>query len=352
MKFLNENKEWCYINKQGVARKLLINPSTSMPYRPNEVILEGKYKNKVFAQYRYDRPLTMWDKDYWGIKTRVVAETLSRDIPKSYKIPTPAAISFSGGRTSAYLLKQILLANDNKLPNDILVCFANTGKEMPETLDFVHEVEKQWDVDIHWLELEISETSGTRRTKKVTYETASRNGEPFAALLTKTQMLPSIRRRLCTVELKINVINRYVQSLGYNEWYSALGLRYDEPKRVHDSRSQMYRHINICPLYDAKVTNEDVLDFWRQSNFDLTLPVVAGRTAAGNCDLCFLKGTKTTLNLLHERPELADWWIEKEFILETTFRTDRPNYIELGNLAKEPPKDYIDDQHFTCFCHD
>ena len=114
----------------------------------------------------------------------------------------------------------------------------------------------------------------------------------------------------------------------------------------------MYRHINICPLYDAKVTNEDVLDFWRQSNFDLTLPVVAGRTAAGNCDLCFLKGTKTTLNLLHERPELADWWIEKEFILETTFRTDRPNYIELVNLAKEPPKDYIDDQHFTCFCHD
>ena len=352
MKSTNQNNEWIYTNPQGVVRKLLVNPKTNEPYKANDIIQEGKYEGKVFANYRYDRPLSMYDKDYWGVKCRVVAKNLSREIPKSYKIPSPAVISFSGGRTSAYMLKQILLAYDNKLPEDILVCFANTGKEMPETLDFVHEVEKMWDVDIHWLELEISDTPPIWRTKRVTYETASRKGEPFDELIIRKQMLPTVVRRLCTVELKINRINQHAMSLGFKEWYSALGLRYDEPKRVRDSTAQLYRHINICPLYDAKVTNEDVLDFWERSNFDLNLPVVDGRTVAGNCDLCFLKGMGTTLKLLHERPDLADWWIEKEVIMERTFRINRPGYIELVDLSKEPPKEYIEDDQFTCFCHD
>ena len=38
-------------------------------------------------------------------------------------------IQFSGGRSSAYLLKQILDAHGGKLPANALVCFQNTGKE-------------------------------------------------------------------------------------------------------------------------------------------------------------------------------------------------------------------------------
>ena len=103
------------------------------------VILDGKYKGRVFQQYRYERHFSMYEKEYWGIKGKVVSENLERDI-KGYKIPTPACISFSGGRTSGFMLKQILNTYGGELPDDIKVCFANTGKEMPETLDFVHEV--------------------------------------------------------------------------------------------------------------------------------------------------------------------------------------------------------------------
>ena len=38
--------------------------------------------------------------------------------------------------------------------------------------------------------------------------------------------------------------------------------------------------------------------------------------------------------------------------MERTFRINRPGYIELVDLAKEPPKEYIEDDQFTCFCHD
>ena len=66
-----------------------------------------------------------------------------------YKIEGPALISFSGGRTSAFMLWNILQAHGGVLPDDIYVTFANTGKEAPETLDFVHEIEQKWDVKIY-----------------------------------------------------------------------------------------------------------------------------------------------------------------------------------------------------------
>ncbi len=56
-----------------------------------------------------------------------------------YLIEGPALISFSGGRTSAYLLKHVLDAYGGTLPNNVIACFANTGKEMPQTLDFVRD---------------------------------------------------------------------------------------------------------------------------------------------------------------------------------------------------------------------
>lgn len=351
MKFLKDN-EWYYTNAKGVTKKLLLNPATNQPYKQGEEILnDNKFKGKVFSAYRYERPFSMYEKDYWGIKTKVVSQNLEKDV-SGYRIPTPAVISFSGGRTSAFMLKQIINAYGGKLPKDIKVCFANTGKEMPETLDFVHEIETMWDVDIHWLELEINETTPIWSQKRVTYETASRNGEPFDELIIKQQMLPNLHKRVCTIELKIRPIERYMKSLGYTEWYSVLGLRYDEPRRVHDSKNQKQRYINLCPMYDEKHTNEDVLEFWRQQNFDLKLPSIEGKTVAGNCDLCFLKGTATTLKLLHEKPELADWWIEKEEIMERKFVNHRPDYIKLKEISVEPPKEYIDDTSYTCFCHD
>ena len=50
-----------------------------------------------------------------------------------YIIKEPTCISFSGGRTSAFMLYKILEANDG-LPEDAKVIFANTGKEEEATL--------------------------------------------------------------------------------------------------------------------------------------------------------------------------------------------------------------------------
>ena len=91
-----------------------------------------------------------------------------------YKIDEPALISFSGGRTSGFMLWKILQAYNGKLPEDIWVVFANTGKEAPETLDFINDVSEKWGVHINWLELSVHEERPIWRTKQVNYKTASR----------------------------------------------------------------------------------------------------------------------------------------------------------------------------------
>jgi 3'-phosphoadenosine 5'-phosphosulfate sulfotransferase (PAPS reductase)/FAD synthetase len=203
-----------------------------------------------------------------------------------YKIPEPSLISFSGGRTSGYMLWNILKAYDGKLPDDIWVVFANTGKEAPETLDFIKDVSDKWGVHINWLELSVHKERPIWRTRQVTYETASRNGEPFDMLIKKQPFLPNPSMRFCTSELKINVMKRMMQLMGYKEWFNVVGLRYDEPRRVANIRNQTgNKWTSITPMADAKHTIDDVIEFWKKQNFDLGLNAYGGKAPAGNCGI-------------------------------------------------------------------
>jgi 3'-phosphoadenosine 5'-phosphosulfate sulfotransferase (PAPS reductase)/FAD synthetase len=113
-----------------------------------------------------------------------------------FQIIEPTVISFSGGRTSAYMLWRILQSN-NGLPDEAIVCFANTGKEEEATLQFVHDCSDKWNVPITWLEYVWYEEP-SKRFKVVDFETASRNGEPFEAVINAKNFLPNTMMRFCT----------------------------------------------------------------------------------------------------------------------------------------------------------
>ena len=70
-----------------------------------------------------------------------------------YKIPEgDVQICFSGGRTSAYLLHHVWKNNTADDLKRVKVVFTNTGREMPETLDFVQRCGQEWGIPIVWLE--------------------------------------------------------------------------------------------------------------------------------------------------------------------------------------------------------
>jgi len=128
-----------------------------------------------------------------------------------FKIDSPTCISFSGGRTSAYMLWRVLQANGG-LPSDAVVCFANTGKEDEATLRFVQTCSERWDIPITWLEYQ----SNAPGYKVVNFATASRNGEPFESLISKRNYLPNPVTRFCTADLKVNSINKMLKDQGWD----------------------------------------------------------------------------------------------------------------------------------------
>lgn len=225
-----------------------------------------------------------------------------------YRLPEGnVQIAFSGGRTSAYMLHQIIEANGG-LPDRCRVVFTNTGREFPQTLDFIQEVSSRWGVRIDWVEYRPAKPL----FEEVSHNSASRNGEPFEALIRKRKYLPNQDTRFCTQELKVRVAARYLRSLGWKYWQTAIGIRADE---AHRSATQpKERWTNWRPLVDAGVSKRDVMAFWAGQPFDLRLPNVKGKTPDGNCDGCFLKSEAylATLNIRH--PERAAWWEQMEAV--------------------------------------
>lgn len=280
-----------------------------------------------------------------------------------FKIDGQTCISFSGGRTSAYMLWCVLQSNDG-LPDDSVVLFANTGKEDEATLEFVRDCGEHWGVPITWLEWQDAEEA-QHRFKVVDFASASRNGEPFEALIRKKNYLPNPVTRFCTVDLKIKPFANYCRHhLGWDDWDNLVGIRSDEPRRVAKIRanpSDGMKGINrLMPLADAGVTRQDVAQFWSKQPFDLGLPNIGGVTYHGNCDLCFLKGASQILSLIAEKPERAIWWANQEGSITNPgvtgggyFRKDRPNYAAMLKFTQDQ-RDMFDpdEESIPCFCGD
>lgn len=245
-------------------------------------------------------------------------------------------IAFSGGRTSAYMLHQILEANGG-LPDRVEVTFQNTGREHHATLDFIAEVGSRWGVAVTWLEY--------RPTKPffeiVGYQGASRNGEPFEALIRKKGgYLPNQQERHCTENLKVLTAKRYLVSLGWDRWTNAKGIRADETGRL--KKPDTDRWVSWAPLADAGVSRRDVIAFWKRQPFDLKLQVVNGKTVGGNCVDCFLKSEAEIAAWMRDNPQ--DDWSERMEALGTELTGSSSVAFFSKRYSRKSLRDFINRQ--------
>ena len=275
-----------------------------------------------------------------------------------YKIDEPTVISFSGGRTSAYMLWRVLQENGG-LPSEAKVCFANTGKEEEATLQFVNDCSVNWSVPVTWIEY-VSHEEADRRFKKVTYETASRNGEPFEEVIRHYGKLPNPINKSCTAELKIRAVARYLKSIGWEEWTAMVGIRADEQRRAAKLKADRKAETPVAPLAMDGVDIAQIEAFWATQPFKLELTTFNGKTWAGNCDLCYLKPAGQILSLIQEKPMRAVWWAKMEMLAATItdgnanrFRIDRPSYSEMLEYSRKQTDMFDpDEEGIACFCGD
>lgn len=242
-----------------------------------------------------------------------------------YLVAGPALISFSGGRTSAFMLWNILQAHRGKLPDDVVVAFANTGKEREATLRFVHECEVRWGVAIKWLEFvtDLKSVGPAGRIAEVGYNSASRNGEPLDRLIARKQALFStLRGRWCTERAKVQTLIDYMETRGFapGSFTEVIGFRADEYDRVAELplKERNAGRSFAFPLAKASVRRADVEAFWwgegrtfesseQPQGFDLML-----RRGMGNCDHCPFLSEKTRISRARRDPAGLAWWRKHE----------------------------------------
>lgn len=245
--------------------------------------------------------------------------------------------SFSGGKTSAYMT--YLLKKKHK---DLKVVFMNTGLEHEETLSFVNKCDKEWNLNIDWIEAVVHHKKGMATGfRYVTYETCTRDNS-IAKEIVKKYGLFGMGFLHCTRELKQRPFAAWKKYNQLNDYKTAIGIRSDEIDRVNPNYE---KEKLFYPLLDFEIKKEDVNQFWHEQDFNLNLI-----ERHGNCKMCWKKSDKKLIANLRNNPEWAQEIKDLEKIAkkgsEKMFRKNR-NIDELLLLATSN-LDMFDNKDMGC----
>jgi len=251
-------------------------------------------------------------------------------------------VSFSGGRTSAYMCWWLI--NNKSDQYHFIFVFANTGLEHEKTLDFVHRCAQEWGFNVVWLEAVVhhGEKKGCSH-KVVSYDTAARSGEPFIEVI-KKYGIPNKSYPHCNRELKLNPMFSYKRSLGFASNHSmAVGIRIDEIDRVGVKAKE---HGVIHPLISMQPTTKaEVRHWWSDQPFDLDLP-----EHLGNCVTCWKKSTRKLMTIAKHAPHYFTFNRDMEREHSTAgagedarvfFRENRSTQ-DIFDLAGQPFNEFVD----------
>ena len=267
----------------------------------------------------------------------------------------------SGGKSS--MAQAIIIKQQYGHKYETICIFANTGMENEETLEFIDKCDREYNLNIVWLEAVVHE-HGKGNTYRVTnFKDAYRIHQykdplhPFHAHVKKNG-IPNATYPQCSDRLKEQAIESYKKTNDLKGVKQALGFRTDESNRatrksvkdslkildINESHFRMagwYRslyvsesaefhklnqlqikdlgsYINklkkynlVFPMIDwFPMDKDDVNDFWEDQPFNLEL-----EAHMGNCATCWKKSDKKLHLIALENPEKfeAFKWFEENY---------------------------------------
>lgn len=206
---------------------------------------------------------------------------------------TKLLVSFSGGETSAFMAWW--LKKHKSKEYDMIFVFANTGQEREETLQFVNWCDKQFELNIYWIETYVwhGERKGSGYSN-TTYKLAKRDGEPFEAMI-KKYGIPNTAYPHCTRELKTNPIHALAKALGWKDYYTAIGIRVDEIDRLDKNRVEKRFIYPLAQKEFIPMTKPKINFWWKNQPFKLPL-----KGYQGNCITCWKKSDRKLYTIAQE----------------------------------------------------
>ena len=197
-------------------------------------------------------------------------------------------LGLSGGKDSSALAVYMR----DKVP-EMEYFFSDTGKELPETYEFLDRLEAFLGKPIARLNMDPD---------------SHRNRDFDHWLTLYGGLLPSSQVRWCTVNLKIRPFEEYV---GEDKAYNYIAIRADEDRDGYKPlKTPSLR--NIEPKYPFKengITKEDVYRILEESGLGLP-DYYKWRTRSG-CYFCFFQRKSEWVGLLEQHPDLFE--LAKEY---------------------------------------
>ena len=208
-------------------------------------------------------------------------------------------VSFSGGRTSAYLVH--LMEEKRKEEGwDVKFIFMDTGAEHPATYQFIRDVVASTGIELTCLRTVFNPELGKANTYQIIpLSECKPDLQPWRDMLSKYSTPYNPSGAFCTDRMKLVPYTKYCNETfgreGYTTW---LGIRADETKRLKPREHVDY----LASISDFD--KQDVFEWWDEQPYNLGI-----EDPLGNCVFCIKKGTNKIAIAERYEPEMA-----KEFM--------------------------------------
>ena len=245
-------------------------------------------------------------------------------------------VSFSGGRTSAYMIHKIQTMVSQGLIKNVKYVFMDTGAEHKNSYSFIRKVVKHFNIDLVCLRSVMTTEVGVGATwRQISIDEICDDYGPWKDMM-KCYSTPTVKMPMCTDRMKTAPYLKYCnETFGRNNYTTWLGMRIDEPKRIKAKKGFRYL-AEISPM-----DKQDILGWWKDQPFDLDLD-----EWLGNCVFCIKKGVNKIALAAIDEPELAsEFWdmlnTQPLRIIET--RVDSPLVIYRGKHTFQSAQDSFAD---------
>lgn len=266
-------------------------------------------------------------------------------------------VTVSGGRSSAMMARHI--QTNKKYDNyEKVFVFCNTGMERPETIDFLKNIEKYWQIPLIKIEGVYSNKLGTGvKYKIVDWDNLNMNAKPFSEMIEHKNKgvfsgLPNQDAPYCSENLKTTPAKKLCDDIfGINKYKIAIGFRKEDmPKRISWAEIKEEKR-KIFPLltdFESPISQLDLNKLWKKEKFKLEI-----HGKYGNCELCWKKSDNNLIENIIFGTRFIDWFKAEELKYNSTsFRNHKSieDLIKLSKLPRTLEMDLETEDDFNCVC--
>lgn len=199
-------------------------------------------------------------------------------------------LGLSGGKDSSALA---LYVKETRPDIDVEYFFTDTGYELPETNEFIDQLEEKLGY-IHRL--------NARSLNNI----EGRGEVEFKSLLKKHQnYLPSQRDRWCTVQMKLKPFEQWVDSFIADGYIvkNYVGIRADEPERTGFMTIDKPIE-SVMPFREDGIVKSDIENILQRNG--LELPAYYSWRSRSGCSFCFFQKKIEWVRLQEKHPDLFE----------------------------------------------